>query len=149
MIEYFTANLWQLWLLISIICLIIELTSGDFFVICFAIGAACALVLSTFVPSFYAQIAVFAIASVICIFFVRPLMLKYFHRNDNERLSNADALIGREGRVLEAIKPDGTGRVGIDGDNWKAITANGESIEEGAKVRVIDRKSIIITVERI
>ena len=33
MIEYFSAHLWQLWLLVSLLCLIIELTSGDLYVL--------------------------------------------------------------------------------------------------------------------
>ena len=39
MIEYFQQNMWQLWTLIGVICLILELTSGDFFIMCFSIGA--------------------------------------------------------------------------------------------------------------
>ena len=40
MIEYLTSNLWLIWIIISILCLILELSSGDFFILCFAIGAA-------------------------------------------------------------------------------------------------------------
>ena len=40
MIEFFTSNLWLIWVIISIVCLILELSSGDFFILCFAIGAA-------------------------------------------------------------------------------------------------------------
>ena len=40
MIEFFTSNLWLIWVIISIVCLILELTSGDCFILCFAIGAA-------------------------------------------------------------------------------------------------------------
>ena len=29
MIEYFADNLWQMWTLIAIVCLIVELTNGD------------------------------------------------------------------------------------------------------------------------
>lgn len=41
MIEYFSQNLWQVWAIIAVLCLILELFSGDFFILCFAIGAAC------------------------------------------------------------------------------------------------------------
>ena len=44
MIAYLSTNLWTLWTIIAVLCLIIELGSGDFFVTCFAIGALCALV---------------------------------------------------------------------------------------------------------
>jgi membrane protein implicated in regulation of membrane protease activity len=63
-------------------------------------------------------------------------------------VSNADALIGRKGRVVEAIEAGGFGRVQIDGDVWKAVTKDDEAVPAGTNVRVVDRESIIITVER-
>jgi len=148
MIEYFSAHLWQLWALVSIACLILELTNGDFFIMCFAIGAAVAAIISAFGLGFYGQLTVFAVCSVLCIFFVRPFALKYIHNSRQERPSNADALIGQTGRVSQVIEQDGFGRVAIDGDDWKAVSADGEAIGKGAKVRVVGRESIIITVER-
>ena len=77
------------------------------------------------------------------------MALRYLHRNDPDRVSNADALIGREGRVSETIPEGGSGRVAIDGDDWKAVSADGMAIEKGEKVKVVGRESIIITVERV
>lgn len=147
MIEYFQANLWQLWALISILCLILELTSGDFFIMCFSLGAIPALIADLAGASFTAQIIIFAVCSALCIFFVRPVALKYLHKHD-ERVSNADALIGREGRVTQTIEASGYGRVAVDGDDWKAQSASGEMIEEGTRVRITRLDSIIVTVER-
>ena len=39
MIEYISQHVWQLWAVIAVICLILELMAGDFFIICFSIGA--------------------------------------------------------------------------------------------------------------
>ena len=52
MIEYFADNLWQMWTLIAIVCLIVELTNGDFYVMCFSIGALLTVLVSLFVPGF-------------------------------------------------------------------------------------------------
>lgn len=149
MIDYFAANLWQLWALVAIVCLILELTNGDFFIMCFSIGAVCAAISSALGLGFYGGLMVFAACSVLSIFFVRPFALKYLHRNDGGRLSNADALIGRVGRVSEAIEAGGYGRVAIDGDDWKATSVGGMAIQTGCKVRVVGRDSIIITVESV
>ena len=78
---------------------------------------------------------------------VRPVALRYFHRHDEGRVSNADALLGRKGRVVDTIKADGYGRVQIDGDIWKAVTKGDADIPEGSNVVVVDRASTIITVE--
>ena len=32
MIEYIIANLWLLWTIIALVCLVLELSSGDFYV---------------------------------------------------------------------------------------------------------------------
>ena len=146
MFEYISQNLWQLWAVVAFICLILELTSGDFFIMCFAIGAAVTAAVSPF-TSFYVQLAVLAVVSVVCLFTVRPVALRWFHRNDPNRVSNADALLGREGRVNEAIEADGYGRVAIDGDVWKAKSATGEAIAAGKNVKVVARESTIVTVE--
>ena len=146
MIEYISQNLWQLWAAVAFICLILELTSGDFFIMCFAIGAAVTAAVAPF-TSFYVQLAVLAVVSVVCLFTVRPVALRWVHRNDPNRVSNADALLGREGRVNEAIEADGYGRVAIDGDVWKAKSANKAAIPVGKNVKVVARESTIITVE--
>lgn len=145
MIQYIAENLWQLWAVVAVICLILEMTSGDFFLMCFAIGGAVTALLSPFV-GFYVQLAVFSVVSVVCLFTVRPVALRWFHKNDPDRVSNADALIGREGRVRETIEADGFGRVAIDGDVWKAKSQTGEAISAGTAVKVVNRESTIITV---
>ena len=95
MIDYFASHLWQLWALVSFICLILELTNGDFFIMCFAIGGVCAAIASALGVGFYGGLLVFAICSVLSLWLVRPTALKYLHKNADERVSNADALMGR------------------------------------------------------
>lgn len=148
MIDYFAANLWQLWVLVTVVCLILELTSGDLFILCFSIGALVTAVLSAFGLGFYGQLAVFVVASVLSLLFVRPSLVRRLHGRKKERLSNADALIGRIGRVSEAIEQGGYGRVAIDGDDWKAVYSDGTYVPMGQNVRVVGRESIIITVEK-
>ena len=145
MVEYFFANMWQIWAIIAVVCLILELSSGDFFIICFSIGAVFAIVGTILGLNVYWQLFIFAIFSLLSVLLVRPVALRYLHKNDPNRASNADALIGRTGRVTEEIKADGNGYVQIDGDLWKAVST--VDIPVGTSVRVIGRESTIITVE--
>jgi len=145
MIEYFLQNMWQVWAVIAVVCLILELSSGDFFIICFSIGAVFAIVSAVLGLSVYWQILIFAIFSLLSVVFVRPVALRWLHKNEPNKPTNADALIGRTGRVTEAINVNEPGYVQIDGDLWKAVSD--DTIEEGETVRVIDRESTIITVE--
>ena len=136
-----------MWAVVAVLCLILELTAGDFFILCFSIGAAVAALSAVFGFGFYWQLGVFALFTTLSIFFVRPFALRYLHRSDEHRVSNADALLGREGRVREAIEAGGFGRVAIDGDVWKAKSADGRAVEAGSNVKVVKRESTIITVE--
>lgn len=149
MIEYFAQNLWLMWVLAGILCLILELMNGDFFIMCFAIGCVVSAVTSAFTDSLTVQIIVFAIITLLCLFFVRPVALRYFHRGEDTRVSNADALIGRKAVVADAIPADGYGYVKVDGDEWRAKSADGSAIASGSDVRIVKMESIIVTVVRI
>lgn len=147
--EYLSNNVWLVWIFVSIICLMIELGSGDLFLLCFAIGALGGSVAAALGWGIVPQLIVMAIVTTLSIFFVRPVALRYLHRNDDNRVSNADALIGRTGTVSQTIDAGGYGRVAIDGDDWKAVSEDGRTIERGSKVEVVDRESIILTVRKV
>jgi membrane protein implicated in regulation of membrane protease activity len=145
MIDYFLSHMWQVWAIIAVLCLILELSSGDFFIICFSIGAVFAVIGAAVGLNAYWQLAIFALFSLLSVLFVRPLALRYLHKNDPNKPSNADALLGRTGRVTEAIKSGSSGYIQIDGDLWKAVSQT--DIPVGSTVRVIGRESTIVTVE--
>ena len=145
MIEYLVANMWQAWAIVAIVCLILELSSGDFFIICFSIGAVFALISALVGLSIYWQIFIFAVFSLLSVLFVRPVALRWLHKNEPNKPSNADALLGRTGKVTEPITANTSGYVQIDGDMWKAVSST--DIPVGTTVRVIGRESTIVTVE--
>ena len=68
MIEYITQHLWQTWAVIAVVCLILELTSGDLFVICIAFGALAAALTVALGLSGYFQMAAFAVFTLVCLF---------------------------------------------------------------------------------
>lgn len=145
MIDYLSNNLWQIWAVVAVLCLIIELSTVGFFVICFSVGSLAAMVASFF-GGLYLQIVVFVVFSAISIFLVRPFALRYLHREESCRKSNADALIGAIGTVSRTIEAGGYGRVAIGGDDWKAEAEGSVAIPVGTRVRVVGRESVIIKV---
>lgn len=149
MIEFFTSNLWLIWVIISILCLILELSSGDFFLLCFAIGAAIAAIFAGCGANLTWQIILFAVVSALSLLLVRPALIKKLHKPHRVRLSNAEAMVGQEGRVSERIEANGFGRVAIDGDDWKARSVDDSAIEKDQRVRVVKMDSIIAIVEPI
>lgn len=139
-------NLWLLWLIVSFVCLIIELNSGDFYFVCFAVGALLSIVTALAGLPFWVQVLVWAIASVLCLLFVRPSLVRKLHGDKKQRLSNADALIGKTGKVIETIPVGGSGYVKIDGDEWRSVSDADCDIPVGETVTVVARDSIVLKV---
>ena len=147
MIDYLTTNFWLLWTLVCVVALILEVSSGTFYLMCFAIGAVGAVVVSLMGTPLWLQVLVFSAISAVSVFCVRPLLVKCMHPVQKERLSNASALVGRHGVVIEPISAERPGYVRIDGDEWRAVTADGTMIERGVNVRITAMNSIVVTVE--
>lgn len=146
MIDYFVGNMWLVWLIVSIGLLLLELTSGDFYVICFAFGAVASIVGAAIGLPLWTQVLIWAVCSVLCLYFVRPSLVRRLHGKENERKSNVDALVGRQGIVIDTIAAGGFGYVKIDGDEWRSVSSDGQEIPVGTNVTVISRDSIILTV---
>lgn len=135
------------WGVLALICLVLELTSGGFYLMCFAFGCAISTVCAWFELGLVAQIIVFAISTTATLFFVRPIMVRMMKSRDKEDVrTNADAIIGRTAFVSEEIAAGGFGRVALDGDDWKATAST--DIPKGEQVTIVSRESIILTVEK-
>ena len=74
-----------------------------------------------------------------------PAVIKAFYKKDKEVKTNVDAIIGRKGRVSEAISA-GSGRVALDGDDWKAVSVDGSDIAKGEEVEILSRDGLTVSV---
>ena len=141
-------QVYQIWLIVAIVLVIIEICTAAFGSICFAIGAAVAAIAAGIGAGLTWQIVIFAVVSLLTFIFLRPFMLKFMDRKSKDVKTNADALVGRKGIVSERIDASQlTGRVAIDGDDWKAVTEDGSVIEKGTQVEIVKLDSIILTVK--
>ena len=141
-------QLYQIWLIVAIILVIIEICTVAFGSICFAIGAAFSALAAGLGLSLTWQIVIFALVSLLTFIFLRPIAIRFLDKKSQNVRTNADALVGRKGIVSERIDAaQHTGRVAIDGDDWKAVAIDGSVIEKGAEVEVIKRDSIILFVK--
>ena len=135
------------WLIAAIILVIVELLTAGFGSICFAIGAGFAALAAYFGAGFTWQIVIFAIISVLIFIFLRPIFLRFLDKNSKDVKTNAEAIVGRKGVVSERIdREQHTGRVAIDGDDWKAVSDDGSVIEKGTEVEIVKLDSIVVIV---
>ena len=142
-------EIWHIWLISALVLVVVEIFTQGFAVLCLAIGAAAAALISAFAVGIEWQIVCFAIATLLSFVFIRPLLVKASRKGPTGRESGVAALKGREATVSERISADcNTGRVAIDGDDWKAVSVDGKDVEKGEKVKVVAVDSVILKVVR-
>ena len=138
-----------IWLIVAIALVIFEICSATFGAICFAIGEGFSALDAGLGAGVTWQIVIFDIVWMLTFIFLRPFMLKFMDRKSKEVKTNAEAIIGRRGIVSERIDAEQhTGRVAIDGDDWKAVSEDGSIIEKGVSVEIVKMDSIIVTVKQ-
>ena len=142
-------EVYQIWLIAAFVLVILEIATAGFGVICFAIGAVFAALAAGIGTNLTWQIIIFAVVSLLTFIFLRPVVIRFLERKSKDVNTNADALIGRHGIVSERIDSEKhTGRVAIDGDDWKAVSEDGSVIEKGKPVEIVKMDSIIVTVKQ-
>lgn len=138
---------WHGWVAGAILLFISELlTPGGFLLASLGIGASATALLAAFGLGINAQIACFALCSLLVYFGVRPFYLKSLQRGRDDRVTGAEAYIGREGRVTEAIPAKGLGRIDLGGESWKARSQEGLSLDPGQPVRVTAMEGLTLVV---
>ena len=142
-------EVYLIWLIVAIALVIFEICSATFGAICFAIGAGFSALAAGLGAGITWQIIIFAVVSLLTFIFLRPFMLKFMDKRSKDVKTNAEALIGRKGIVSERIDAEQhTGRVAIDGDDWKAVSEDGSIIEKGVSVEIVKMDSIIVIVKQ-
>jgi membrane protein implicated in regulation of membrane protease activity len=137
-----------IWLIAALALIIFEICSATFGAICFAIGAGFSALAAGLGANLTWQIVIFAVVSLLTFIFLRPFMMKFLDRKSKDVKTNADALVGRRAVVSERIDAaQHTGRVAVDGDDWKAVAVDGTVIEKGTEVEIVKLDSIILTVK--
>lgn len=129
---------WYYWVIIGLILIIAEMFTAGFVLAVCGLAALAAGVITAMGFGTTVQLLGFAIATLILFVAVRPIMLRHFAGEGGKVKTNADALVDREGIVVERIDAlEHTGRVKVGGEDWRAITGDDTVIETGAKVKVL------------
>ena len=143
-------EIWHIWLIVAIILFILEIFIPSFVVFNFGIGALFTSLVALLNVSVHWQVLVFCVTTLASFFLLRPILLKWAYKKSHKVETNMNALIGRKGVVRETIDPvKNTGRVAIDGDDWKARSSDGSIIEINSMVEVTKLDSIVLDVKKI
>lgn len=142
-------EIYQYWLIAAFVLVIVEICTAGFGSICFAFGAGFSALTAYLGGGYVWQLIVFAAVSLLTFIFLRPVVMRLLERNSKDVKTNVDALIGRKAVVSETIDHGAhTGRVAVDGDDWKAVAEDDTVIEKGEEVTIVGRESLIVTVRK-
>ena len=134
--------MWQIWLIIAGICLIIEIITVGFLIFWFAIGALITMVASLFIDNIVIQTAIFVISSAILIFATKPFVKKFVN-NQNSIKTNVYSEVGKNAVVIKEIDSiNGTGQIKVNGEIWSAIGKDNINIPKDTKVKIEEIKGV-------
>lgn len=140
-------EIWHIWVIAALVLVVVEIFTQGFAVLCLAFGAGAAAIAAACSAELTGQLIWFSVVTLISFVLVRPMLLKFFRKGRAGRESGTAALKGREAVVSERISvADNTGRVAVDGDDWKAVSSDGSVIEKGIRVIILDVDSVILKV---
>ena len=133
------------WLIVAVAFGIAELMTTSLTLVWFSIGALILMVLSTFIESIIIQIALFAAISLTLL----VVFTKYFVDKDKtyKYNTNLQGIEQKTGIVKEEIPQYMTGIVTLTGEDWTAISEDGEKIQVGQLVKVIRIEGVKLVVK--
>ena len=124
-----------IWLIVLVVCLVVEIGTLGLTSIWFAGGALCALLISLVGGPLWLQILLFLVASIVLLIFTRPIAAKYF--NKNREKTNVESKIGKQAIVTVTIDNlKGEGQIVTEGMEWTARSLDSSVIEEGSVVTI-------------
>ena len=145
----FTPAAWHIWMVIGILCVIIEIFDPAFFFLALGIGAIVTSLLAlapAVADNVILQVILFAIFSFIAFLFMRKLGKKVLTHAGTE--TNVNALVGKIAVVTREIPAEGKGYAKIGGEEWSAVECEGRAVPKDAKVEVtgIDGNKVVVRI---
>ena len=128
--------MWQIWLILAGVCLVIEMITVGFLIFWLSIGALLAMIVSFFIDNIIIQSTVFVVSSSILIFATKPFVQKFAH-NKNAIRTNVYSMVGKIGIVTKDIDS-----LHSLGEIWSALGINDMNIPQGTEVEIKEIKGV-------
>ena len=122
--------MWPVWLVLAGIFFIVEIATTGFLVFWLGIGSLFAMITSFFTENLIIQMVVFITTSTLLIIFTKPVVKKFFIKDEDTVATNVYSIIGKKAIVTKQIK--------VEGQDWSAKCDSDEIIEKGTEVEILD-----------
>lgn len=141
---------WHIWIFVAILFFIIEIFTPGFVLACFGVGCIASALVAFLKFNLQIQILAFSATTLAVFFGLRPLILQYFFKSTDNVKTNIDALANKIARVSVKIDPaQNTGRVLVNGEDWRAVSVDESEIQVGEKVEVLKVEGSKVIVKKI
>ena len=136
-----------LWLILLVVLALIEIATLGLTTIWFAVGALVATIVAALGGPLWLQIALFLIASILVLIFLRPIAVKFFNK-DREK-TNVESLIGMHAVVVGEIDNQSEqGQAKLNGLDWMARSMDEKiTIPVGTVVTVLEVRGVKLIVD--
>ena len=138
-------ELWQIFGIVSIVLVILEIFTPTLFFLNLAIGAFITGVISIWYKDVTGLIVLFAVLSTIILIFIRPMLYK--KTPDENKTGIEGKYLNKVAKAEENISTE-AGVISIYGERWEARNVNEDVIPAGAEVKIIRNESLIMFVEK-
>ena len=136
-----------LWAGIAVASVVLEIATASALVsLWFAFGALAAMIIAIFNHTFWIQMAVFLIVSLVLAMALRPITQKLLRGTSIP--TNADRLIGMRTKMISEIS-DEPGTLKAGGLIWNVISADGNPVAQGTTVEILSMEGNKLIVKEI
>lgn len=136
------------WLILGIICFLLELAMPGFIIFFFGFGAIITSLICWLYPalSLNGQLFLFLSSSLVLLFAMRGFIQRTFIGSSQES-EEVDTIArpGETAEVTEAILPPGEGKVQYSGTIWRA--ASQDEVEAGEVVTIVSQEGLVMHVK--
>jgi membrane protein implicated in regulation of membrane protease activity len=138
----------EIWLIIGIGCLIIEVLSGGFWVVFLGMGGLMTSLLSWLgiLNGLNEEIGAFVVFSFSLLLLRKPIMKKLNTVPAAKHLGDSS---GHMLHVTKEIPPGGQGQVEFQGSPWEAFSDENAVLPVGSKVKVVRQEGLKLCVKKV
>lgn len=135
----------EVWFILFLALLFLELITINLVSIWFAIGAVASLITASLTDNVMIQIIVFILVSIMALLITKPIVKKLRKREITP--TNLDRVIGKIGVVTKGISKNSYGEVKVEGSIWTAKAE--KKIKEKSQVKVLKIEGVKLLVEEV
>lgn len=139
--------LWQIFTIVGVVFLILEMFLPTMFFLNFAIGGFASAIFAYYIPDALIVTPIFVVVSLLCLVFLREVFLANRDNKDKETGVTAK-YIGKKAKATSDIT-NNSGTISIYDERWDARSFDGEIIPSGSEVEIVNNDSLIMIVKKI